>query len=71
MNKRTKMLIVNYVMAVSLVIVMVTGMLLRPFPGMWMGIAHGVSGMLLTASIVVHCIQHRPKRKKSIDNSVD
>ncbi len=63
MNKKTKRQITNWVMLVSLIIVMVTGMLLRPMPGMWMGITHAASGLTLTISIVIHCFQHRRKRQ--------
>ena len=69
MSKRTKRMIVNKVMLVSLIVVMVTGMLLRPFPGMWTGILHGVSGITLTVSIVIHCLQHNTKRKETGDVS--
>lgn len=64
MSKRTKMMIVNKVMLVSLIVTMATGLLLRPFPGMWMGILHGVSGITLTISIGIHCLQHGAKRKE-------
>lgn len=69
MNKRKKFMIVNSVMIVSLIGVMVTGMLLRPHPGMWMGILHSVSGITLTVSVLIHCIQHKSKRKKKIEIS--
>ncbi len=64
MNKRTKMLVINYIMAVSLIVVMTTGVLLKPFPGMWMGIAHSLSGVTLTVSVIIHCLQHRRKRRR-------
>lgn len=49
----------NWIMLVSLIVVMTTGMLLRPYPGMWMGITHALSGFVLTISIVIHCFQHK------------
>ena len=61
MDKNRKNRIVNWIMAVSLIVVMTTGMLLRALPGMWLGIAHGGSGIILTISIVAHCLGHRGK----------
>ncbi len=62
MSKRTFRKIINWVMIVSLVVVMSTGMLLKPMPGMVLGILHGVSGFTLTISIIIHCIQHRVRK---------
>ena len=59
MKNRIMMKIVNWLMLLSLVVVFVTGILLKPMPGMWMGIAHGVSGFLLVISAMIHCIQNR------------
>lgn len=63
MHKKTGKKVVNLIMLLSLIIVMTTGMLLRPMPGMWLGILHGISGMTLTISIVIHCFQHKARRK--------
>lgn len=63
MKQNTIKTIINRVMIVSLVVVMITGMLLRPMPGMWLGIMHGVSGITLTISIIIHCFQHRKKKR--------
>ena len=63
MNKRTKRMIVNWMMLISLIVVFVTGILLKPFPGMWMGIAHGLSRFMLVISAVMHCIQQKMFRK--------
>lgn len=63
MNKKLFRQSINYVMAVSLVLVMLTGMLLRPVPNMWFGIIHAISGLVLTISIVIHCLQHRPRHR--------
>ena len=63
MNNKTKRAVINWVMIVSLVIVMVSGMLLRPMPGMWVGILHTVSALALTISIIIHCFQHRRKKR--------
>lgn len=58
MRKR-RILIVNWMMMVSLIIVFVTGLLLKSMPGMWMGIMHSVSGLFLVIGVAVHCVQHR------------
>lgn len=48
----------NWVMLVSLVMVFVSGMMLKPMPGMWLGILHGVSGLTLVVSVMVHVFRH-------------
>lgn len=48
----------NWVMLVSLVMVFVSGMMLKPMPGMWLGILHGVSGLTLVVSVMVHVLRH-------------
>lgn len=56
--------VLHWVMLVSLVVVFCSGMLLKGMPGMWLGITHGVSGLLLTGSVLVHVVQRcRPVRK--------
>ena len=67
MKKRKMMILINRVMLIALLTVFVTGLLLKPMPGMWMGIAHGVSGFVLMICAVIHCIQHGMfvRRKKS------
>lgn len=64
MTQRTKTKCVNYIMLISLILVFVSGILLKPFPGMWMGITHMASAMLLVITVVLHCIQHGMFRKK-------
>lgn len=59
MNKKT--MILNWTMMISLILVFVTGILLKPFPGMWMGITHGVSGFVLFISASVHILKHIKK----------
>ena len=59
MKKKT--MILNWTMMISLVLVFVTGILLKPFPGMWMGITHGVSGFVLFISASVHILKHMKK----------
>ena len=56
MKKRKMMNLINWTMLISLIVVFVTGLLLKPMPGMWMGIAHGMSGFVLVISAVIHCI---------------
>ena len=55
---KTKTMILNWTMIISLVLVFGTGILLKPFPGMWMGITHGVSGFVLFISASVHILKH-------------
>lgn len=59
MSKRTKTAILNWTMLVSLVIVFASGMLLKPFPGMWLGISHAVSGIVLFVTVMIHVVKHR------------
>lgn len=55
--------ILNWTMMISLVLVFVSGMLLKPFPGMWMGITHGVSGIVLFISAMIHIVGHMRVRR--------
>lgn len=59
MSKKT--MILNWTMMISLILVFATGILLKPFPGMWMGITHGVSGIVLFISASVHILKHMRK----------
>ncbi len=59
----TKRQILNWTMMVSLILVFGTGILLKPFPGMWMGITHGVSGIVLFISAMIHIVSHMKIRK--------
>ena len=56
--------ILNYTMLISLILVFGTGILLKPFPGMWMGITHGVSGFVLFVSAMIHIWGHMGIRRK-------
>ena len=62
MTKRTKTNILNWTMTISLIVVFATGILLKPFPGMWMGITHGVSGMILFVSAMIHSLKHMRRK---------
>lgn len=62
MTKRTKTNILNWTMMISLIVVFATGILLKPFPGMWMGITHGVSGMILFVSAMIHSLKHMRRK---------
>ena len=62
MSKRTKTNILNWTMFISLILVFATGMLLKPFPGMWMGIMHGVSGFVLFITAMTHSLKHMIRR---------
>jgi len=55
--------ILNWTMMISLVLVFASGILLKPFPGMWMGITHGVSGIVLFVSALIHIVGHMRIRK--------
>ena len=58
MNKRNRRMLVNWIMMISLVLVMGSGFLLKFIPGMWMGIIHAVSGLILFICAMIHCLQH-------------
>lgn len=57
--RNRRIAVVNWIMLISLVIAFATGILLKSMPGMWMGIVHGLSGIVLMISAMIHCIQHR------------
>ena len=58
----------NWIMMVSLVLAFASGIALKAMPGMWPGIVHGVSGLVLVVSVLVHvfrrpnvrCVQGEP-----------
>ena len=56
--------ILNWTMMISLILVFVTGILLKPLPGMWMGVTHTVSGFVLFVSAMIHILGHMGLRKK-------
>lgn len=62
MSKRTKTQILNWVMMISLILVFASGILLKPFPGMWLGITHGVSGIVLFVSAMIHIVKHMRRK---------
>lgn len=62
MNKNRQIL--NWMMMISLILVFATGILLKIFPGMWLGITHAVSGMVLFVSAMIHILGHMKIRKK-------
>ena len=62
MSKKAKTDILNWTMLISLIVVFVTGVLLKPFPGMWMGITHGVSGFVMFISTMIHSIKHMRRK---------
>lgn len=62
MRKRT--MILNWTMLISLILVFGTGILLKLFPGMWMGITHGISGFVLFVSAMIHILGHMKIRRK-------
>lgn len=58
--KKTQIL--NWIMLISLIVVFATGILVKPFPSMWMGIGHAVSGVALFVSAMIHIIGHMRRR---------
>ena len=58
---KTKTMILNWTMMISLILVFVSGILVKPFPSMWMGITHAVSGFVLFISANVHILKHMKK----------
>lgn len=64
MKNRKRRVILNWTMMIALIVVFVTGILLKPMPGMWMGIAHGVSGFVLVVTSLIHAIFHGMLRVK-------
>lgn len=61
MNKKRQIL--NWTMLISLIVVFASGILVKPFPSMWMGIAHAVSGVVLFVSAMIHIVGHMRVRK--------
>ena len=59
--------ILNWTMLISLILVFATGILLKPFPGMWMGITHAVSGLVLFVSVMIHILEHMRIRKSVVN----
>ena len=55
--------ILNWTMLISLILVFVSGILVKPFPGMWLGITHGVSGFVLFISAMIHIVGNMRIRK--------
>ena len=60
MKKRTQIL--NWAMMISLILVFFSGILVKPFPSMWMGITHAVSGVVLFISASIHILKHMRRR---------
>lgn len=58
MKNRKFVAAVNWIMLASLILVFVSGMLLRPMPGMVLGITHALSGYVLLIAGFIHCVQH-------------
>ena len=55
--------ILNWTMLISLILVFATGILVKPFPSMWMGITHAVSGFVLFINAMIHILGHMRIRK--------
>ena len=50
---------INLIMFVSLIIVFISGLLLKPFPMISIRIIHILSGFLLTGSAIMHMYVHK------------
>lgn len=64
MRNKKLLMLVNWLMLLSLILVFVSGFLLKSMPGMWMGITHSLSGVLLVITAVIHMLQHNMFRRK-------
>lgn len=64
MKKRNVMVAINWAMLLSLLVVFASGALLKITPGMWMGITHALSGVILVITAVIHMVQHGMLKKK-------
>ena len=64
MRNKKWMMAINWIMLISLIVVFVTGILLKFMPEMWMGISHALSGLLLVITAVIHMLQHGMLRKR-------
>lgn len=58
---KNKNQILNWTMLISLNLVFITGILVKSFPSMWMGITHAISGFVLFISASVHILKHMRK----------
>ena len=52
-------MIFNWIMLVSFFIVFLSGVLVKIMLGMWLGITHALSGLILFVCVIIHCIKHR------------
>ena len=55
--------LLNISMLIALIVCFASGFIVKVIPNMWMGITHGVSGMILFVSILYHCGTHGMFRK--------
>ena len=49
---------------VALVLALASGIALKAVPGMWPGIVHAVSGLVLVVSVLVHVFRRVPQGRK-------
>lgn len=60
MKTKTARKMINWIMMISLILVVGSGTLLHAMgASMWLGITHGVSGYVLAICAVIHFFQHR------------
>lgn len=66
MKKRIRRNILNWTMLVCLLLCLITGFLLKAMPGMWLGITHTCSSIILFVAAMIHTVQngmlHRKKK---------
>ncbi len=56
--------IINRLLILSLLVAFVSGLVLKTAPGMWTGILHGVSGLVLFICAVIHGIQYGAAKRR-------
>ena len=55
--------ILNIAMLIALIVCFTSGFVVKIMPNMWLGITHGISGIILFVSILYHCVTHGMFRK--------
>lgn len=64
MRNKKWLMAINWLMLISLIVAFGSGILLKFMPGMWMGISHTLSGLLLVITVVIHIVQHGMFQRK-------
>lgn len=64
-----KIKVVDRVLLISIIILFVTGMLAHMWSNMIViKVIHGLSGIVFCVGVIVHAVQHKPKRKGAVKN---